>query len=183
MDKKTFLKLKLLLIATAFSLGLSAQAAHLLTDEFSLKDQNNQAVKLSKFRDKTIALTMFYTECKKTCPMLTLKALKEIEAYYQKQSKAIDVVIVTFDPEADTPEVLLKYKEKMNLGANWHLLVANFEDTKKIASNLGMGDYWKMDEHILHGFKVLILNQAGEVETTLDWQHPTLVEALKVKNP
>jgi len=179
MDKKILLKLTLVILACSFSF---AGRASLLTDEFSLKDQDNQEVKLSKFKTKIIALTMFYTECKKTCPMLTLKALKEIESYYQNQAKPIDVVLVTFDPESDTPEALLKYKTKMNLGANWHFLVGSLEDTKKIASNLGMGDYWKMDEHILHGFKILILNPLGEVETTLDWKHPTLDAALKAKN-
>ena len=68
----------------------------------------------------------------------------------------------------------------MNLDSNkWHLLTGNKNSTRNLAKAIGVGEYWKMDDHILHGFKILILDNAGNVQSTIDWDHRNVSEILK----
>ena len=61
-------------------------ADSILNSDFTWKNQDNSDVKLTSFLGKKIAISMFYTECKKTCPMLTMSAFKEIDEFYKKKS-------------------------------------------------------------------------------------------------
>ena len=175
LSKIKFLSLIILAIT---SFNCSAQS--LLASDFIWKDQDNHEVKLSSFVGKKIVLTMFYTECKKTCPMLTMNALKEIEEFYKNKSEPIEFVLVSFDPEADTPEALLKFKNKSNLDSSkWHLLTGTKDSTRELAKSIGLGEYWKMDDHILHGFKIVVLDNTGKTQATIDWDHRDVAEVLK----
>lgn len=148
----------------------------ILSPSFSWRNEENQIVKLSDFigKNKNIALSMIYTECKKTCPMATLKTLKDVESEFKKRNLNLEIVLITFDPEVDTPEVLLKFKKKLSLENNWHLLTGSKDDTRSLAKMIGLGEYWKMDDHILHGYKIVLLNEQGETNKVLDWNHSTI---------
>ena len=95
--------------------------------------------------------------------------------------KNIEFVVITLDPENDTPEVLKKFQDHMGLDRHWHFLAGSNKDTRLLANNLGLGDYWKFDDHIMHGFKILILDPSGNILHTLDWDHRTMKDVLKNK--
>ena len=174
------LKTNSLLILILGLISFNCFADSILNSDFTWKNQDNLDVKLTSFLGKKIALSMFYTECKKTCPMLTMAAFKEIDEFYKKKSESIEFVLVSYDPEVDTPEALLKFKNKLNLDSSkWHLLTGSKDSTRSLAKAIGIGEYWKMDDHILHGFKILILDNAGNVQSTIDWDHRNVSEILK----
>ena len=50
--------------------------------------------------------------------------------------------------------------------SNWHLLTGSEATTKEFAAQIGI-EYWHMDEHILHDFKIVRLNAQGEIEKTI----------------
>ena len=173
MFKKIFISILFLVINNLW-------ANTLLNSDVIWKNQDNKEVKLTSFIGKMTAVTMFYTECKKTCPLVTMAKLREINEYYAKKNQNIEFILVSFDPESDTPEILHQFQDKNELdSAKWHLLVGNKETTRALAKELGMGEYWKMDDHILHGFKIMIFNDKGELDHTLDWDHKDVAEILK----
>lgn len=136
------------------------------------KDDGGREVRLSKWRGTRLVLTMSYTSCTKLCNTLTLNKLKEIQARLDKKTEKAEFVIFTFDPEHDSPGELAAYRKRMGITApNWHYLVGSREDTLKISRFLGLDGFWRMDDHLIHDFRILVLNASGNTERVLDWNH------------
>lgn len=76
--------------------------------DFTLTDQNGQPVSLSDFRGKLVLLYFGYTFCPDVCPT-TLNELKKAQAALGKSAGDVQVIMVSVDPERDTPEKLGEY--------------------------------------------------------------------------
>jgi protein SCO1/2 len=136
------------------------------------KDEANQEVSLSSFFGKKAIVTMSYSSCKKTCPMMTMATLKKIEKGLTDKNKTAEIVILTFDPEQDTPEVLAAFKKKQGITSpHWHFLTGRPEDLRAVSKVLGLQNYYTMDDHILHDFKISVYSEAGDKIQVLDWDH------------
>ena len=138
----------------------------------SFKDENNKDVQLSSYLGQKAVITMSYSSCKKTCPMMTMATLKKIEAELQSKKQTAEFVILTFDPEQDTPEVLAAFKKKQGIGsAHWHFLTGREQDLRSVSKFLGLQNYYTMDDHILHDFKISLYSETGEKIRVMDWDH------------
>jgi protein SCO1/2 len=143
------------------------------------KDDKNNTVKIADWKDQFTVLTMSYTACKRICPQLTTSKLKEIEEHLIAKGIKAHYVIVTFDPENDTPQTLAEYKTKLNVDKeNWHFLTGSMDDTKQLAALLGLSGFFKMDDHIIHDFRIELMNSTGQT-SHLDWKHRDVDAALK----
>jgi len=76
--------------------------------DFTLAGPNNQPVKLSDFRGKLMVLYFGYTYCPDVCPT-TLAELAQGLKRMGRRADQVQVVMVTVDPDRDTPEVLAQY--------------------------------------------------------------------------
>ena len=121
---------------------------------------------LSEWRGKPMLLTMEYSECRFMCST-TFSQMKELQAAADKKNINIDFVIISLDPHNDTPEAWRQYRKSRNIErSNWYLLTGSDATTKEIAALLGI-NYWTMDEHILHDFKIVRLNDKGKIENAI----------------
>ena len=80
--------------------------------DFTLKDQTGTAVRLSQMRGEPVAVTFLYTRCPvaTACPMTTAK-FSRLDAMLAKENFG-HLLVVTVDPEYDTPQVLAEYAKK-----------------------------------------------------------------------
>lgn len=161
------------IIAIFFTLSSFAQDK-ILNSNIVFKNQNNEDVKISQLKEEFTVLTMVYTECKKTCPQLTIKTLKEIETFFKNKNKNVSLILISLDPEHDTPAELKIFKDKITTSQNWHFLVTNKSNTREISKLLGLGDYWTMDDHIVHGFKITVLDTKNSESKIVDFNSPKL---------
>jgi protein SCO1/2 len=76
--------------------------------DFTLVGPHNQPVKLSDFRGKATVLYFGYTYCPDVCPT-TLAELAQGLKRMGRRADRVQVVMVTVDPERDTPEALAQY--------------------------------------------------------------------------
>jgi protein SCO1/2 len=76
--------------------------------DFTLAGPDGKPVKLSDFRDKLTVLYFGYTFCPDVCPT-TLAELAQGLKGLGRKADMVQVVMVTVDPERDTPEALAKY--------------------------------------------------------------------------
>ena len=76
--------------------------------DFTLDGPNGKPVKLSDFRDKLTVLYFGYTYCPDVCPTTLAELTQGLKGLGRKADK-VQVVMVTVDPERDTPETLAKY--------------------------------------------------------------------------
>lgn len=140
--------------------ALSEESIYNLNSE--LLDENGKAVKLDKLRGKSVVISMAYTSCAYTCPLI-LAQMQQIEKKLAESGKKdVRFVLVSFDPEKDTPEVLKDYAKKKKLSGQWDLWTAKTDKVpREIASVLGIkyskvegGDYD-------HSFIITVLDKEG----------------------
>ena len=145
----------------------------LLNEMTPWTDEAGQALKLRDYLEKPVILSAFYTHCSRTCPELTFKKLREIEKQFNERKIDAQFVLVSIEPEQDTTGVLMKFKEKMAKGKqNWHFVRSETEaQTKSFVTHAGLGDYWKMDDHTLHEFKILYFDPSAKRVRNLDFKN------------
>lgn len=133
------------------------------------KDESNSNVSFKQWKGRKTILSMFYVKCNKTC-MMTMKKLTELQAYLDQKKLSYEVILVTLDPEEDLPESLASYRKRHHLNyRNWHLLTGSKESIAKLAKTFKF-ENWRMDDHILHDFRVLLLDEMGQVlKVAEDW--------------
>lgn len=94
---------------TASFNGIPLQSPQLATD-FSLTGPDNQPVSMSDFRGKVVLLYFGYTFCPDACPA-TMSVLKQVRQELGRRADDVQVIMITVDPERDTPEHLADYMQ------------------------------------------------------------------------
>jgi protein SCO1 len=112
----------LLVCAIAVGCGGDRNAAKFqLTDvtgapfgkKLDLNDHNGQRRTLEDFKGKVVALFFGFTHCPDACPT-TLAELATVARELGPDAQRLQVLVVTVDPERDTPEVLRQYVTSFN---------------------------------------------------------------------
>ena len=76
--------------------------------DFELNATNGQTVRLSDFKGKLVLLYFGYTFCPDVCPT-SLSKLAEAMDLLGRQADNVQVIMISVDPERDTPEMLSEY--------------------------------------------------------------------------
>jgi protein SCO1/2 len=81
--------------------------------DFSLTSHTGQKVRLRDFRGKLVVLYFGYTFCPDVCPA-TLAELSGAMEILGKNADDVQVIMVSVDPERDTPALLAEYVVHFN---------------------------------------------------------------------
>jgi protein SCO1/2 len=113
--------------------------------DLSLLDQKGQRVRLEAFRGHPVVVSMFYASCPFACPTL-INDIRKLEKRLSPSARAdLRVVLVSFDPEHDTPPALSELARARGLdGARWTLASTSNESVRELAAVLGI-KYRKLD--------------------------------------
>jgi len=108
-----------LLLALVGATAACAQAGELPGDsvyrlDIPLVDQNGTGSHLADRRGRPQLISMFYTSCQYVCPLIidTLRTTERSLDPAERQD--LDVLVVSFDPERDTPVQLKNVFDKRN---------------------------------------------------------------------
>lgn len=134
---------------------------------YAFTDDRGRAVHLSDWRGKPAVLTMEYANCRFICS-ITLQRMRDIQDEADRRGQELEFLIVSIDPENDTPEAWTQYRKKRGLNRdNWHFLTAGVKETRAFAALLGI-KYWYYDEHLMHDFRIIRLDSEGRVDKMID---------------
>jgi protein SCO1/2 len=78
-----------------------------------LDGPNGSTVRLTDFEGKVVVLYFGYTFCPDVCP-ITLSKLDRAMDILEDKAEDVQVIMVSVDPERDTPEVLEQYMAHFN---------------------------------------------------------------------
>ncbi|MAT96371.1 MAG: hypothetical protein CL608_04440 [Anaerolineaceae bacterium] len=87
--------------------GMEIQSTQPVTN-FTLTGPDEQAISLVDFRGKVVMLYFGYTFCPDVCPA-TMVELRDAMDILGDRREDVQVLMITVDPERDTPEVLEEY--------------------------------------------------------------------------
>lgn len=142
---------------------LSEESIYNLKSE--LLDQNGKKVTLAALRGQPVVIAMAYTSCAYACPLI-LSHMQQLEKELDSQGKKnVRFVLVSFDPEKDTPEVMKKYAEKRKLSSHWAVFTASSDKAPREIANLLGVKYKKIDDADFdHSFVITVLNSEGIIQ-------------------
>ncbi len=126
---------------------------------------------------------MFYSSCKFVCPLI-IDTLRKTEHELPDSSvKGLDVLMVSFDPDIDTPAKLKALADQRHLDTpRWRLARAAAPDVRRIAAVLGI-QYRQMENHeFSHSSVLVLLDAQGRIvarSERLGQADPDFVVAIK----
>jgi len=138
-------------------------------DDPELTAVNGEAYTFST--DKPKLVTFFYTECPDVCPM-TIYDLTMLKQQLQEEDvgeEAYDLVLITLDPEVDTPEKIKNYAGQFNItGNNWNFLRGSQEQTRQTADQFNA--VYQKDESgfITHSTTMYLLDEDNNIRAYHD---------------
>ena len=105
-----------------------------------LVDETGRTTNLAAFKGKIVVLTDFMTLCQEVCPITTAQ-LTQVDTKVAKAGLAgrVQFVLITVDPQRDTPEQLHAYRSFAKLPSNFSLLTGASDNLAKLWKYLGVG--------------------------------------------
>lgn len=134
-----------------------------MVPDFELTDQTGHPVRLSKLRGEPVAVTFLYTRCPiaTACPMTTAK-FSRLDAMLKERGWG-KLLVLTVDPEHDTPAVLADYASKAGADAKrWKFLTGDPKAVADAASSFGIL-YYPDKGQVIHQQGVAIIGPDGKL--------------------
>ena len=100
------------------------------------KTQNNKSIELKELKGEVLVMVMIYTSCKAACPRL----VADMRNIHKKvDSKDVRYVLVSIDPETDTPERLKEFAiENQMDDEQWIFLQGSVDDVREFSNVLAV---------------------------------------------
>ena len=78
-----------------------------------------------------VVLTFLYTSCPDLCP-LTMGKMRSAYDLLGEDASKVEFVIITVDPERDSPEVALEYLTSWGLESEWRFLSGDVDNLRPL---------------------------------------------------
>lgn len=138
--------------------------------DFTLADQTGQAVRLSQFRGKVIALTFGYSRCPNPnyCLRLSQNLAQIGRRFHDRAGQDLVLITIAIDPEYDQGPALANYAQSFGADAtNWHFLTGTVPQIHQVAGLFGM-NFWNTDGLITHTLHTVVIDRSGRLAASID---------------
>jgi len=177
--------LPLLLALMSLPLSATERNASLYQMHEKLLNQDGKAIDLDVYRGRKVLVTLFYGSCPATCPLIidTLRAIEKKVDDAQRQD--LRVLLVSLDPERDTPAALRQLADSRRIDTTrWTLAHADAAAVRLIAAALGV-QYRKLpDGQFSHSTIISALDADGTIvvqSAELGHADPVILQAISAK--
>ncbi len=154
---------------TLFQVALPAAPAALPADSvyqlpLRLTDQAGRSYDWSTRRGKPQLVSMFYTSCQYICPLI-VESGKAMEKHLTPaQQRNLGILLLSMDPEHDTPKALQAVVDKRRLDtARWTLASPPPGQVRALAGVLGIRYRQLADGEFNHTSALVLLDANGRI--------------------
>lgn len=129
-----------------------------------LTDQTGRSYDWSTRRGKPQLVSMFYTSCQYICPLI-VESGKAMEKHLTPaQQRNLGILLLSMDPERDTPKVLQAVVDKRRLDtARWTLASPPPGQVRALAGVLGIRYRQLADGEFNHTSALVLLDANGRI--------------------
>jgi protein SCO1/2 len=168
-----------------------AEGVHILTPgdtppDTALTTHHGTALALSEWRGSAVAVTFIYTRCPLPdfCPLLDRRfaAVQQAAAGDAALRGRVRLLSVSFDPDADTPEVLAAHAARAGAGTEWLFATAPRQAVDRFAAAFGVNVIREADRTITHNLRTAVIDAEGRVSALRsgnDWTAEELLADLR----
>lgn len=139
-------------------------------------NQDSVKVQFPKIiKDKITLMAMVYTHCPDICPMTTYNMYLVQERLPDNLKDKVEFVIISFDPNRDTPSVLKKFAELRDISFDhWTLLSGDEQNTKEVMLKFGVkaipadstyDSDGELNYSIIHTDRISLTDQDGKLRS------------------
>jgi protein SCO1/2 len=157
--------------------------------EVSLLNQDGDAIRLTDYRGRALALTFVFTRCPLPdfCPLMmtNFAAAHALLIADENLRSRTHLLTVSFDPEHDTPQVLREYGRPFQKTTppftHWELATGAPEQIRTLGDALGL-DYVEESRSFTHNLRTAVVDPEGRLIRLFrgnDWTPQKLVAELK----
>ncbi|MBB1138552.1 SCO family protein [Myroides sp. WP-1] len=127
--------------------------------------QDGKNLELKDLQGQVLVMVMIYTSCKAACPRLVADMRHIEERVTAKNKDKVKYILVSIDPEVDTPERLKAFaKENKMDGNQWIFLRSTETNTREFAATLAV-NYKKISPiDFSHSNIISVFNTKGELD-------------------
>jgi protein SCO1 len=139
-------------------------APSLPAEEIELTDHNGGPFLLSAARGKLVLIYFGYTNCPEECP-ITMAKLRQAFDILGDESRDIQVLLITTDPETDGPDQLKSYL------ANFHpSFLGLYGTTEQLQAVWAKYGVIVMDGGETHSTRTYVIDQNGDLVMTFPYE-------------
>jgi protein SCO1/2 len=124
-------------------------------------------------KDKVVVIGFIYTHCPDICPMTTHNIQLAEEKLSKDELKGVKFLLVSFDPERDSPSILKKYAFVRDMNMNdWELLTGSIENIDPLLNEFNVraihddttyNDKGEPDYFIIHTDRISLVDENGNL--------------------
>ena len=130
----------------------------------SWRNRFGNPVKLDSLKGKVQVVAMVYTHCEFACPRILADMKRIRDRLSEDDLKRTNFVIISIDPERDTPQRLNQFAMENDLtDTNWTLLNGDQGDILEVAALLGVKYKRISESDFTHSNIITVLNAEGEI--------------------
>ena len=153
--------------------------------EFVFQNQDNRYVTNEDFSGKVYVAEFFFTSCPSICIEMN-QNMKILDEEFGGRDD-FGIASFTIDPVNDTPVVLKKYAERLNVKSqNWHFLTGKIDDVYEL-SNSGFNIFAGVNPAVACGFEhqgfFALIDKNGYIRSRKDSNGNPIVYYLGIDNP
>lgn len=127
--------------------------------------EEGEAIELKDLKGKTLVMVMIYTTCKAACPRLVADMRSIEEQIPDEFIKDINFVMVSIDPETDTPKRLKEFAiENFMDGEQWTFLQGSVDNVREFANVLAVKYKEISPMDFSHSNIISVINPQGELQ-------------------
>ena len=146
-------------------------------------NQLGDEVSLATLKGKPRLITMFFASCTYACPRIAADIIRLHGLLGPEERERVGVVMVSLDPERDSPAALVEFVSRNHLGdIEPQMLTGSAGDVRSLAAMLGVRYRKEANGDIAHSSKLVLLDEEGvvvEVMEGLGADPAPIVDALK----
>jgi protein SCO1 len=164
MTKKLLLPLLTLITLSIILSSCGSQALDDYNDvQFELTDQNGDEVIFpDDFEGSPVVMGFIYTNCPDICSFITANVGKVYEEMDNPEDTQF--ILVTFDPERDTPEVLKSYAQAFDMDKDpFHFLTGNPDTIDQFMRRVSVRTQESYSRELDDGGRMYFLNHSDKI--------------------
>jgi len=131
----------------------------------SLVDQDGRPFDLASLQGRVVLASMFYSSCQMVCPVIFETMRQTVAALSPQRREQVRVLMVTFDPQRDTVDVLKQTALAHGCDAHWRLVRGSETEARRIAALLGVQYRRLPSGEFNHSSAIVLVAQDGRIVT------------------
>lgn len=167
--------MKNIFIVILFLISVSARGAEVPDESLFQIDsewtnQSGRTMKLTELRGHPVVIAMVYMTCPFLCPTITSDIQRIEKELPAKVKNNVRFVLISFDPDRDTPEKMQAFMKKRNLHPDRWILLTSAKPSalREIAGVLNF-KFQKIEKgEFSHSYIISVLDPEGRIALRIE---------------